>query len=137
NAIKFLRPGDPPPDDDYLLRGLNHDPAMFEVQQLPFLQYALRVDVGIEFLKSIGLWDGVQHPWFDMFLPDSAVERYVGEVVPTLQPDDVGMTGFMLLFAFKRHTHARPALRLPRSEWVWLFDILTAAPAPGPDPQFV
>ena len=135
NAVKFHGPG-ATPHDNHLLRGLNFDASLLSIQDQPFLQYALTVDVAIDFFRSIGLWDNVRHPWFDVFLPEKAVERYVGEVIPSLQPDDVGMTGFLLLFAFKRHGHARPLFRVPRGEWVFLFDILTSAPAPGPDPAF-
>jgi cytokinin dehydrogenase len=79
----------------------------------------------------------VLHPWFDVFLPDWSVEHYVGEVLPTLAPDDVGFVGLMLLFAQKRAKLTRPFLRVPRAhEWIFLFDILTSASAPGPDPAF-
>jgi cytokinin dehydrogenase len=102
-----------------------------------YLEHILSVDVVIDFFKAIGLWDGVLHPWFDEFLPDSAVEKFVGEVVPALTPEDMGPTGFMLLFGLRRSAFKQKLLRLPQDgEWVWLFDILTAAPAPGPDPAF-
>jgi FAD/FMN-containing dehydrogenase len=72
-------------------------------------------------------------------LPDRHVERYVGEVIPQLQPDDVGMTGFLLLFPMRRSKLTRPLFKVPSGDqdWVWLFDILTAAPAPGPNPEFL
>jgi cytokinin dehydrogenase len=83
----------------------------------------------------------VLHPWFDIFLPNRSIERYVDEVTPTLAPDDVGATGFLLFFPKKRSKFTRPFLRLPESDddsgdWVFLFDILTANAAPGPDPAF-
>jgi len=136
NAIKFFEPGNEP-DATFLLRGLSQDPSTVEAQDMPFIDFALRVDFVIDFFKSIGLWDGVLHPWFDVFLPGSAVEDYVGSVVPSLTPDDVGPTGFMLLFALKASKLNRKFFRVPRGdEWVYLFDILTAAPVPGPNPLF-
>jgi len=96
------------------------------------------VDVLIDFLKQIGLWEGVQRPWFDVFLSNSVIESYVGEVLPTLTPEDQGPTGFLLLFAKKRSMLTRPFLRVPSdTDWVFLFDILTAAAMPGSDPDFV
>jgi cytokinin dehydrogenase len=126
-----------PPNDAVLLRDLSLPASAAEVTDMPALDFALRVDSVIEFFKQIGLWDGVLHPWFDVFLPDHSVESYVGDVMSTLTPEDVGPTGFLLLFPLRRSKLTQPLLRVPDcSEWVYLFDILTAAPAPGPDPDF-
>lgn len=135
-AAKFHEPA-APPDDAHLFRGLSVSAASVAAQDLPFLSYAMRVNVVIDFFKAIGAWDGVQHPWFDVFLPRSSVESYVTEVTASLTPADVGPTGFLLLFPQRRAELTRPMLRVPQSkDWVFLFDILTAAPAPGPDPAF-
>jgi FAD/FMN-containing dehydrogenase len=48
--------------------------------------------------------------------------------------------GFMLLLPLRRSTLTRPLLRVPdrpAGDWIYLFDILTASTAPGPDPAFV
>ncbi|HTV23863.1 MAG TPA: FAD-binding protein [Polyangiaceae bacterium] len=135
NAIKWFDAAHPP-DDGALLRGI--EPDAMSASDSPYLDQVLAVDAQIDFLRSIGLYDGFQHPWFDVFLPDSSVEGFVGDVLPTLAPDDVGPVGFLLLFALKRSQLTRPFLRVPeRTEWVWLFDILTSAAAPGSDPEFV
>ena len=136
NAAKYFDPASPP-NNDQLLRGLAFSPSEATVQDVPYLSYVLRVDTLIAFFKQIGLWDGVLHPWFDVFLPNRTVEQYVGEVTPTLTTEDVGATGFLLLFAKKRSKFTRPFLRVPDSDdWFFLFDILTANAAPGPDPAF-
>lgn len=135
NAVRFFDPA-APPSDAQLLRGLNYDASTAVIQDVPFLDYAFRVDGAIEFFKQIGLWHDVLHPWYDVFLPDAAVEDYVGDVVPSLTPEDVGTTGFLLLFPLKRSRLRRPLLRVPQDEWVYLFDILTAANVPGPNPEF-
>jgi cytokinin dehydrogenase len=136
NAVKYFDPASPP-DNAQLLRGLTVSPSAATVLDVPYLNYVLRVDAGIDFLKQIGLWNGVLHPWFDVFLPNETVEQYVGDVTPTLTTDDVGATGFLLLFAKKRARLTRPFFRVPESDdWVFLFDILTANAAPGPDPAF-
>jgi FAD/FMN-containing dehydrogenase len=136
NAIKFYEPGDEP-DSDFLLRDLSLPVAAATVEDMGYLDHILAVDVVIDFFKSVGLWDGVLHPWFDMFLPDAKIEQYSGEVLAGLTPEDVGPTGFMLIFGLRRSAFGQKLFRLPdEGEWVWLFDILTAAPAPGPNPEF-
>jgi FAD/FMN-containing dehydrogenase len=136
NAIKYYD-GDVPPDGDQLLRGLTLPPSAASLEDQPYLEQVLAVDVVIDFFKAVGLWDGVLHPWFDVWLPDSTVESYVGDVLAGLTPEDVGPTGFLLLFAQKTSELTRPFFRVPRrDDWAFLFDILTAAPAPGPDPAF-
>jgi len=136
NATKYFDPAHPP-NGNVLLRDLHFDPATLTFNDTTYLNYVLRVDFFVDQLKAIGAWDGFVHPWFDVFLPDASVERYVGDVVPTLQPDDVGNFGLMLLFAVKTSTLKRRFLRTPRlGEWVFLFDVLTSANAPGPQPAF-
>jgi len=136
NAVKFYDPGDEP-DPDFLLRNLSLPVAAATVNDSTYLEHILAVDVVVDFFKSVGLWNGVLHPWFDMVLPDSAIEAYAGEVLPTLTPEDVGPTGFMLIFGLRRSAFGQELFRVPAAgKWVWLFDVLTAAPAPGPNPEF-
>jgi hypothetical protein len=137
NAIKYFEPS-APPNNSKLLRGLSFDAASSSSSDSTYLQHVESVDVVIDFLISIGLFNTVIHPWFDVFLPDSRVESYVGEVLPSLTPEDIGPTGFILLFALKRSQLKRPLFRVPaQGQYVWLFDILTSSAAPGPDPAFV
>lgn len=137
NAARFFDPASPP-DDAHLFRKLSVQPSAASVSDVPYLEYVLRVDVVIDFFRQIGLWDGVQHPWFDVFLPETTAEGYVTDVTASLTPEDVGPTGFLLLFPQRRSKLRRPFLRVPEScDWVYLFDILTAAPVPGNDPEFV
>jgi FAD/FMN-containing dehydrogenase len=137
-AVKFFNAGEEPdPNSEFLLRGLGISPTAARVIDMPYIDYVLRVDVVIELFQSIGLFDDVLHPWFDVWLPDSTVEDYVGPVVSALKPEDVGSTGFLLLFPQRRDRMKRRFFRVPEcAEWVWLFDILTAAEAPGPNPVF-
>jgi len=138
NAIKHFDPARPP-DNGSLLRGLHFDAASSTSSDSSYLDQVQSVDVVVEFLQSIGIFDAVLHPWFDVFLPDAKVERYIADVLPTLTPEDIGPTGFMLLFALKRAKMKRPFLRVPDTgEYVYLFDILTSSAVPGdPDPAFV
>lgn len=135
-VTKYFDPASPP-NDGHLLRGLSGEGTDLTVSDAPFLGYAFRVDQAVAFFESIGMFSGVMHPWFDVFLPDETVEQYVTEVTETLTFDDVGATGFLLLFPQKRSKFKNGALQVPgNTEWVYLYDILTAAPAPGFDAEF-
>jgi FAD/FMN-containing dehydrogenase len=135
NAIKFYAPAQPP-DDAHLLRGLSDLAAQRVVQDVAYVEYQLRIDALVDFLRSLGLWDGVMHPWFDVFLGDEALDGYLDDVVPALTPEDVGAFGTVLLFPVRGSTLRQPLLRTPCSRWVYLFDILTAANAPGFDQAY-
>jgi cytokinin dehydrogenase len=136
NLAKYYDPS-APPDDAALLRGLSVPPSAAQVVDLPYLDYVLRVDALVDQLRAAALWEGWQRPWFDVFLSSAAVERFLADVIPTLTPEDVGPTGFLLLFAQKRSALTRPFLRVPEDgDWIFLFDILTSASSPGQNRRF-
>jgi len=136
NITKFYGPG-APPDGARLLRGLSQPASAATVTDQPYLSYVLRTDTIIDFFQSIGLFDGVLHPWYDAWLPKETVEKYVGDVIPSLTAEDVGPTGFVLLFPQKRSKLKRRFFKVPDcTEWVYLLDILTANAVPGPDEAF-
>jgi cytokinin dehydrogenase len=105
-------------------------------QDAPYLDTVLAVDQVYAAYQAAG-WDRLIKPWFDVWLPDETVERYVGAVIPTLTPLDVGATGFVLLIPARRSSLHAPLLRVPgQTDWVYLFDILSSSAGPGPDPAF-
>ncbi len=124
------------PDVMHFVRDLSYDPASVLQLDGPYLEYHLRVDGFIDFLRSMNLFEGVMHPWFDVFLPDSQLADYVDTIVSGFQPDDVGQFGFVLIFPLLTSTIDRPLFRLPDEELVYLFDVLTARDAPGYDADF-
>ena len=139
NAVTFYDP-EHPPDDDHLLRGLSLPPSAAVKSDQSYLDYILFVDVIIDFYIAAFQWKELIKPWFDVWLPESTVEQYVGEVIPTLTPLDVGTTGFVLLLPERRSKFTRPMFRVPDAiggDWVYLFDILTSSELPGPNPAFV
>lgn len=124
------------PDMAALHQGLHYAPGTQVEADGTYWDYQTRLDGFIAFLRSIGKFEGNMHPWFDVFLPDEHVEGYVGSVLPTLQPDDIGMFGFVLLFPMQRHRARQPLFRLPDSDLVFLFDITNVADFPGYDEAF-
>lgn len=100
-----------------------------------YLDWALRVDVQVDQLRLMMNWDELVKPWLD----DTAVESYIGAVISTLTADDLGPGGLALLFPQRRAQCNRPFCRLPEpvgSDWIYLFNILTAALTPGLEPAF-
>ncbi|WP_337906894.1 hypothetical protein [Iningainema tapete] len=80
----------------------------------------------IAFLKSIGVWSN-PHPWINLFVPDTAVEQYVGEIVSTLTLADTGNSP-VLLYPVKSDRFTLPLFRTPNEQVVFLFTILRTAP---------
>ncbi len=135
NVAKFHDPSETP-DMAYFMRDLHFIPPTFSTVDMPYLNYQLIVDNQIDQLRAFGLFEGVMHPWYDVFVGDSQVADHVTEVVSSLQPDDVGPFGFVLMFPLFTSTITRPLFRLPDEELVWLFDVLTSHVMPGFDPDF-
>lgn len=136
-AAVGYEPGQPP-DDARVLRGLSLPPSAVIPADQPYLDWVLRVDAGTAELQRVVGWDRLVKPWFDMWLADSAVEEYVGRVVPTLGPADIGF-GLGFVYAQRRSCLRRPFLVLPEpdgSDWVFMFGVLTTSTTPGPDPAF-
>jgi cytokinin dehydrogenase len=137
NATVFFEPGSPP-DDAHLMRGLTLSPITAAHVDQSYFDYTQFVDRQIALLQ-LGGWDKLVKPWFDVWLPEPAVERFVSEKLAHLTPQDVGAAGFILLFAQRRSKLTRPFFRMPApelGEWVYLFDVLAASMLPGPRPEY-
>lgn len=135
NATVFYDVAEPP-NDLALTAGLSGVP---QPDDKPYLDHVFEVDNLVDGFRASIEWDRLVKPWFDVWLPDSTIERYVAEVIPTLTREDVGSTGFALIFAQRSALATRPFLRLPKpdgSPWVFLFDILTSSETPNPDSTF-
>lgn len=132
NAVAFFDPTSPP-DDRHLLRDVRGVAARDDDT---YLDWAQHVDIGVQELRALVDWDHLVKPWYDVWLPEAAVEEYVGGVLGELGAPDLGPTGLGLLHALRRQPLTRPFLRVPDGEWVYLFSILTASALPGPDPAF-
>jgi FAD/FMN-containing dehydrogenase len=125
-----------PPDDAHLLRGLTNTDAV--VTENDFLPHVTRIDDAVDQLNEALDWAHLQKPWMTVWLPEASVEQYVTEVVSRLTPEDVGVGGFVLMYAHRRSRLKRPSLRLPvgdGSDWVYLFTLMTAGPH-GAGPEF-
>ncbi|MGW1998339.1 FAD-binding protein [Embleya sp. NPDC001921] len=123
-----------PPDTAQLLRGLSVAATDASVVDLPLAAYLERIN---GFIDSTSGYERLVKPWFDVWLPDDAIERFVASVLPTLTPADVGPAGFLLMFPQQRAKLTRPFFSVPNSDtWVHLFDILTTSPTSDPPAGF-
>jgi FAD/FMN-containing dehydrogenase len=138
NALALYDPAQPP-DGAALLRGLSRPSTAATQADMTYLQWVKRYDPVIEYWRRTSQWDDVIKPWFDVILPESQVESYVGAVAPTLTLADFGPTGIGFVFPQRRDKLTREFFRKPApdgGEWMFLFDILTSSVKPGPDPAF-
>jgi cytokinin dehydrogenase len=135
---KYHEQGDVP-DAGHLLRGLSDTRAHLKLAEWSYLDFVLRIDAKIEALKAAGKWTGVPHPWVDVFLPGQKAAGFFADTFSRLQYDDLGAVGYSVVFAIKRSLITRHYFAVPEStnDWIFLFDLLTAAPAPGPNTEFV
>lgn len=120
------------PDNAALLSGLSDMRELAQITDQSYFDFANRLAPVVAFLKAVGAW-GLPHPWFDVFVPGSKVNGYVGDIVATLTLADTGQ-GPVLLYPIKRERFTMPLFRLPDEPVAFLFDILRTAP---PDPNVV
>ncbi|WP_133742300.1 FAD-binding protein [Actinorugispora endophytica] len=134
-AVAFWRDGSAP-DDAALTGDLSHETGTEEVDDLSYLDFADRLAPSVAYLRSTGEWYD-PHPWWNVFVPGSAVDSFVESVMADLTPADIGPTGVVLLYPFGRPLLGAPLLRVPDDPEVFLFALLkTATPGPGaPTPE--
>lgn len=120
-ASSFYHPGDEP-DDAALLAGLSFVPPTLTAVDMPYVAFTARFDQLFEAQRQNGDWQK-PHPWFDMFIPASKAEAYLTEALANLPFDQVGASGNVLLYPFRRSRMNRPFLRVPGEEVFFLFDI--------------
>lgn len=124
------------PDAAAILAGVSAEAV---VEDTPYLDYVLTIDRLIDFLRETENWDRLVKPWYDVWLPDSTIEQYLAELVPSLAPRDIGPYGAGLIYPQRRALTTRPAPRRPApdgSSFVYVVDVNTVSSAPGPDPAF-
>ena len=130
--------GTPAPSAAHILRGLSQPALLAQQADQSYRDWVLRTDVLVRALQLLG-WDGYVKPWFDVFLPESSVESYVGSIWPQITPLDLG-AGLALIFALRRPAVERPFFRIPPPDghdWYYLFDVLGSSLGPNLDPTFI
>lgn len=126
-AVAYGPPVGPAPDDSRLLRGLRHDPAGVEVQNLPYYDFLDRLAPAVAALKAAGLWD-FAHPWLNLLVPGRRAAGILRPILDEVTPDDLGPGGLILLYPLvRRHLH-EPLLRVPGDPVPYLMSALRTCP---------
>lgn len=119
------------PDDAALLAGLHfvaRSPSLSEPDNdPPYFAFADRVTPLIDSLKANGRIN-LPHPWFDVFVPNSAINAYTASIFATLTHADLGPDFPILFIPFNTGPFTHPLLRMPSEPVAFLFDILSTAP---------
>lgn len=118
-----------PGDDGRLLGDLAYTRGTELIDDLAYFDFLNRLAASVEYLKQIGEW-ARPHPWLNVFLPGSATDALVEDVVGHLTPADIGLSGVILLYPVRRRMFGAPLLRVPDEELVFLFTLLKTA-SPG------
>ncbi len=120
-----------PPDDAALIGDLSYERGTEQISDLTYFDFLDRLASAVAFLKSTGEWFD-PHPWWNVFLPDSATDAFVSDVLTELTPADIGASGVILLYPLLRKALTAPLLRVPGEDLIFLFSLLrTAAPDAG------
>jgi FAD/FMN-containing dehydrogenase len=120
-----------PPDDQELIGDLHYQRGTEQIDTLGYFDFLDRLAPAVAFLESTGEWFD-PHPWWNMFLPDSATDAFVTGVMTNLTEADIGASGVILLYPLRRAELRAPLLRVPDEPTVFLFSVLrTAAPDTG------
>ncbi|MFU8855073.1 FAD-binding protein [Micromonospora sp. SL1-18] len=136
-AAVLYNPNMPPPPTSVLMKDCSSTARTAIATDLPYLDYVFLVDTAVNCFKSGQNWDRLVKPWFNVILPDSGVDKYVGTLFPRLTPRDVSPTTFVLLAPLLRSAFTRPLYRVPSSgKWAWVCGVLTNSSLPGPDQAF-
>lgn len=113
------------PNNTTLLNGLSYTQGTEQIEDQSYFDFANRLAPTVAFLKQSGLWS-YPHPWLDLFVPGTVVERFVGEIVSNLTLADTGQ-GPVLLYPVITDRLTLPLFRVPDQEIVFLFSILRTA----------
>lgn len=114
------------PNKTTLLADLSYIQGIEKIEDSSYSDFANRLIPIVVQFKSEGSWSQA-HPWFDVFIPGSKVEQYVGEILSSLTINDTG-NGVILLYPFKTKLLTMPLSRVPNEPVAFLFDILRNAP---------
>lgn len=100
-----------------MLADLHDQRAEAQIVPRTYRDFAFRIDPIIAFIKSIGRWT-TAHPWISLFIPASQTATFIGNLVATLTPDDLGalapgVIGPALLYPFTTSLTQQRLFRVP------------------------
>ena len=124
-AVKFYSASNMP-NNAALVNDLAYNRGEEIIEDKTYFDFLNRLAPVEAFLRSIGVWY-FPHPWYDVFVPTSEVNEYVGTILETLTLDDTGQ-GPILMYPVNTSLFKQPLFRVPEGQTAFLFDILRTAP---------
>ncbi|HMJ13250.1 MAG TPA: FAD-binding protein [Polyangiaceae bacterium] len=108
-ALSAIRQFTPPhvPDDAALTRGLRALAGAQQIRDVSYLEYVDAIP-SVPFTSS--------RADLGLFVPGSAAAQFLGNVLPRLNPQELGMALAMRVFFWKRRPFTRPLFRIPKEE---------------------
>jgi FAD/FMN-containing dehydrogenase len=117
------------PDREGLLAGLQH---MRGFERMGSLTYLESSDRGAKHFAELTSSGRVRHPhpWFDMFVPDSALDQYAAEIFAVLKPSEITSDFPIEFYGFNTGVCKRPLFRIPDEPVAFLNDVMITVPDP-------
>lgn len=116
------------PDYEILPAGLQYLKGFERITTQPYFDFVAN-NPRQAALKASGRIK-LPHPWLDVFVPDSATEQYLADTFGNLTPADIGVDFPISFFFIKTAACKCPLLRLPDSQSVCLFNLMTTITEP-------
>lgn len=121
-AVQYYTPPSAP-DDEALIADLA--PASTDIAEMPYFDWLNRIYELVQELLALRF----PGPWINVFLPDSATDEYVAELLTETTPADAG--GVVLLYPVSRDLIRAPFVSLPDEPVVFLLALLRAVVPPN------
>jgi cytokinin dehydrogenase len=112
------------PNREALLQGLHHLRGFERVFAIPYFDCANRGAGHLTELTENGRIN-LPHPWFDTFIPDSAVDEFGAEVLAAIDPRELEGDFPIEFYPFHTALCARPLFRLPDEPIAFLLDVMS------------
>lgn len=126
-SIEAAAPAPGPPGPADALDGLHHTTGAETTEPTTRWDWTNRVAERVAALRMLGLWTH-PHPWLDLFVPGSAVDAVLPEILASPSVDSLEPLR-ILVYPLRPSLFRRPLLRLPEEETAVLVDVLSIAPA--------
>lgn len=112
------------PDREALLKGLHHIHGFERASALPCFEVA---DRGAQHFVELTANGRIRspHPWFDTFIPDSAVDEFGQEILAAIDPAELEADFPIEFYPFLTARCTRPLFRLPDEPVAFLLDIMS------------
>jgi hypothetical protein len=107
---------------DDALEGLHFDASEgVESRTCSFLDYATRLEAMELEMKAAGTWKA-RHPWMDLFVPASGIQRVIESALSVLGPEQL-LDSHTLTYPLAPQTCRTPLSTVPRQERSFLFGV--------------